>query len=232
MRTHRFYTGPNIALKQDFWLHDEALLWQWNKVLRFREGQEVILFDGEQTERLYRIAAIAKTEAHLQMITELERVLPKQHLYLFWSLLKKDNNDHVLQKCTELGVSNFVPLLSERSIRTGFNMDRAHKIVIEASEQCGRSNIPQVRDPIHLEKTLQEYKDKIKLLVCEANGLNASAWSLEFDQPIGLLVGPEGGWSDKELKLFKDYGLSHITISNHTLRAETAAIVAAAKLLQ
>lgn len=232
MRVHRFYTGPNIKLKQDFWLHDEALLWQWNKVLRFRSDQEVILFDGLQTDRLYKIEAIAKTEAHLIMITELKRQLPKKHVYLFWSLLKKDNNDFVLQKCTELGVSNFVPILTERSVRTDFNMPRAHKIVIEASEQCGRSNIPHVREPILLSTAVEEYKDKITLLITEQQGDYQPKATNQKPQAIGLLIGPEGGWSEAELNLFKINKFGHISISDHTLRAETAAIVAASKLLQ
>src|SRR3989344_3461009 len=112
-KLHRFFAGEDIKLKKEFWLHDQALLWQWNKVLRFREGQEVILFDGLQTDRLYKILKLEKSEAHLAMVTELERTLPKRHVYLFWSLLKKDNNEHIIQKATELGVSNFVPLITE-----------------------------------------------------------------------------------------------------------------------
>lgn len=231
MRAHRFYTGAELELKQDFWLHDEAMLWQWNKVLRFRAGQEVILFDGHQTERLYKVVEISKIEAHLQMITQLERQLPRRHVYLFWSLLKKDNNDLVLQKCTELGVSNFVPVLTERSIRTGFNIDRAHKIVIEASEQCGRGTIPHIREPLTLETALHEYKNKIPLYICDQTGMTNDKWHMKNDKPIGLLVGPEGGWSDNELNVFKTHDLPHLAISDHTLRAETAAIAAATKLL-
>jgi 16S rRNA (uracil1498-N3)-methyltransferase len=226
-RTHRFYTGPELKLKKDFWVHDPALIWQWSKVLRFREGQNIILFDGDQTDRLYKIVAMAKTEVHLQMITEMERLSPSRNIYLFWSLLKKDNNDLVLQKCTELGVSNFVPILSERSIRKDFNMERAHKIVIEASEQCGRSNIPHIREPVHLTKVLDEYKDKLPLYICEQQAEESQA----SEERLGLLIGPEGGWSDAELELFKSYNLKHLSISNHTLRAETAAIVAASKVL-
>jgi 16S rRNA (uracil1498-N3)-methyltransferase len=226
-RTHRFYTGPDLKLKKDFWVHDPALIWQWTRVLRFREGQDLILFDGDQTDRLYKIVAIAKTEVHLQMITEIERSLPLRNIYLFWSLLKKDNNDLVLQKCTELGVSNFVPILSERSIRKDFNIDRAHKIVIEASEQCGRSNIPHVREPVHLSKVLEEYKDKLPLYVCQQEG---EEHDLGEDK-LGLIIGPEGGWSDQELALFSSHNLKSLTVSNHTLRAETAAIVAVSKVL-
>lgn len=229
MRIHRFYIADKFQLKKDFWLHDEALLWQWNKVLRFREGQEVILFDGEQTDRLYRIAKLDKTEAHLQMVTELERQLPAHHIYLFFSLLKKDNNDLILQKCTELGVSNFVPLLAERSVRDNFNTDRARKIVLEASEQCGRSNLPAIREPMHVQTALDEYRGKVRLLVCE-QGTQARP-QLKAGERYGILIGPEGGWSAAEKQLFQDQKLAHLHINDFTLRAETAAIVAAAALL-
>jgi 16S rRNA (uracil1498-N3)-methyltransferase len=227
MRVHRFYTGEELKLKKDFWLHDEAMLWQWNKVLRFQEGQQIILFDGLQTDRLYKIAKIDKNEAHLQMVTELERVLPVRNVYLFWSLLKKDNNDLVIQKCTELGVSNFVPIITDRSIRKDFNIMRARKIAVEASEQCGRSSIPHVREPVHIEKALEEYKDKVELYVCE----QGSEVQGELPEKAGLLIGPEGGWSERELELCRELKLKHIQVNQHVLRAETASIVAASKLL-
>lgn len=229
MRAHRFYVSNKLQLKKDFWLHDEALLWQWNKVLRFRDGQEVILFDGVQTDRLYRIAKLDKTEAHLQLITELERKLPAKHVYLFFSLLKKDNNDLILQKCTELGISNFIPLLTERSIRDNFNMDRARKIVLEASEQCGRSNIPVIREPMHLQTALNEYKDKVQLFVCEQG--SGQTLKLKAGQRYGVFVGPEGGWGETDKQLFHTSKLTHLHLNEFTLRAETAAIVASAKML-
>lgn len=229
MRVHRFYIADIIQLKKDFWLHDEALLWQWNKVLRFRDKQEVILFDGRQADRLYRIEKIGKTEAHLQLITEFERNLPTRHVYLFFSLLKKDNNDLILQKCTELGVSNFVPLLTERSIRDNFNADRAHKIVLEASEQCGRSTIPFIREPMHVLTALNEYKDKVQLLIGEKG--SGIPIKLKPHERYGVFIGPEGGWSEAEKQQFSDFKLAHLHLNDFTLRAETAAIVAIAKML-
>ncbi len=229
MRVHRFYVGDKVQLKKDFWLHDEALLWQWNKVLRFRDGQEVILFDGIQTDRLYRIAKIDKTEAHLELVTELARNVPTTHLYLFFSLLKKDNNDVIIQKCTELGVSTFVPLLTERSIRDNFNIERARKIALEASEQCGRSNIPVVREPMHVLTALDEYQPKVTLFIAE-KGSEPPKRQKPNDRR-GVFIGPEGGWSDAEKQLFKDRKLAHLHINDFTLRAETAAIIASTKLL-
>lgn len=230
MRVHRFYTGEELKLKKDFWLHDEAMLWQWNKVLRFREGQEVILFDGLQIDRMYKIVELKKTEAHLQMVTELDQVLPARKIYLFWSLLKSDNNEHILQKCTELGVSNFVPLITDRTIKKDFNIERARKIVQEAAEQCGRSSIPHIREPVHIEKVLEEYKDQLTLFVAHKGHKRSEL--LNDDEKYGVLIGPEGGWSDREQEMFARADYPGIDLGDFTLRAETAAIAATVKLVQ
>lgn len=228
MRTHRFYVGSDIQLKKDFWIRDEALLWQWSKVLRFSPGQEVVLFDGVKTDRMYELVSLSKNEAHLKMITELERRLPAKHIYLLWSLLKRDNNEHILQKCTEIGVSNFVPIISERTIKKDFNLDRARKIAIEASEQCGRSDVPVIREPIRLQTALDEYADKLQFLVCHQGSHKPQKYEAKT---YGILVGPEGGWSDNEQKMFSKQKLQYVDLSKFTLRGETAAIVATSKLL-
>lgn len=228
MRLHRFYVGNEIELKHDFWLHDERLLSQWNRVLRFRAEQEVILF-SDTHERLYRIAEIKPDEAHLMYVTDFERKIPAKDIYLLWSLLKKDKNDWVLQKCAELGVSHFVPLLAERSEKTGFNVERAEKIVIEAAEQCGRSDIPGVREPMLVETAIEELNDKIILYICEQESSDEIQTS---NEAAGILIGPEGGWSDREKSLFTQQQLKHLNLHDFTLRAETAAVAAATKLIQ
>lgn len=226
-RLHRFYVGSELELKHNFWLHDDRLLHQWRRVLRFQSGQEVILFDGAGEDRLYRIVELKEDEAHLELVTELKRNVPSKDIYLLWALLKKDKNDWVLQKCTELGVSHFVPILADRSEKTGFNSERAEKIVIEAAEQCGRSDIPTVREPMHIQTALKELGDKVTLLICEQD----TEGNVPNEGPIGVFIGPEGGWSDAEKEVFKANSLGHINLHNFTLRAETAA-VAAATLLQ
>ena len=227
MRLHRFYVGNDLELKHDFWLHDERLLNQWNRVLRFRIDQDVILFNDTH-ERLYKIVEIKPNEAHLQHVTDFERKLPSKDIYLLWSLLKKDKNDWVLQKCTELGVSHFIPLLADRSEKTGFNSDRAEKIVIEAAEQCGRSDIPNVREPMLVETAIEELASKIVLFICEQDGDEKSA---DSSQSTGVLIGPEGGWSENEKSLFTEKGVKHLNLHDFTLRAETAALAATTKLI-
>ncbi len=230
MKIHRFYISPKTReLDHSFWLHDPSLIKQWVKVLRYQTGQELVLFDGISHDRLYKLTKIEPDSVHLEMVTEFERKLPSKSVYLFWSLLKKDKNEWVVQKATEIGVSNFVPVLADRSEKTGFNLERAQKIAIEASEQCGRSDIPHIRDTISLTEALDEYKDKVTMLVCDEQ---AETNLPSSDQDVGVLIGPEGGWSDNELALFKQARLGNLHLGQLTLRAETAAVIAAAKLIQ
>jgi 16S rRNA (uracil1498-N3)-methyltransferase len=226
-RLHRFYVGTELELKHDFWLHDERLIYQWKKVLRYQTGQQVLLFDGVQTDRIYKIVELKDDEAHLQLITETERQTPPKDIYLLWSLLKKDKNDWVLQKATELGVSHFVPLLAERSEKTGFDSDRARKIVIEAAEQSGRSDIPTVLEPMLVKTALDHLGTKVQLMICQQGGARPDA---NTKGSLGVLVGPEGGWSDQEKALFSDSQLLELGLGQLTLRAETASVAAAAIL--
>lgn len=228
MRMHRFYIGSDLELSHNFWLHNLELLHQWNKVLRFKSGQEVVLFDGQGNDRLYRIVELKISEAHLELVTEFEPKFPKTEIYLGWSILKKDKNDWVLQKATELGASHFLPLLTERTEKTGFDAHRALKIVTEAAEQSGRSDIPTVREPLKLTTFFKEFFDKIQIFVCAQNS-NKLNDPDKVQDAIGILVGPEGGWSESEKLLFKDYKISLLDLHDNTLRAETAVIAALAK---
>ena len=233
MKIHRFFVS-DIQLDSHLWIHKPELLNQWLKVLRFKPGQQLVLFDGRKHDRLYKLVEINSDEVKLELITEFERKVPTKDIYLFWSLLKKDKNNWVLQKCTELGVSHFVPLVAGRSQKTGFNIERATKIVIEAAEQCGRSDIPKIREPIRPEVAIDQYSDKVQLLICEQGSKddksNDMAGSKDID-PIGVLVGPEGGWTDVEKQVFISNRLNHLDLHDFTLRAETACVAAVGSLL-
>ena len=234
MKLHRFYIKEihnkygDIPFGETLWVHDEKILQQWLKVLRYRVSDELIVFNDEE-ERLYKTEVINEDSVKLQLVTQLERKVPVKKVYLLWSVLKKDKNDWVLQKATELGVHKFVPLIAERSEKTGLNIDRAKKIIIEAAEQCGRSDIPLIREPILLQEAVSEYSNKLQLVVCEQEGEPQTTFN-QHDE-LGLLIGPEGGWSDNEKNLFATNKLGHINISQFTLRAETAAVVGVAKMM-
>lgn len=233
MRVHRFYVGERWERSvQHFgqercWVQDKELTHQWHKVLRLRAGDELSLFDGS-AEFLYKIVQIKTDETALQKVTELQSKKPPKHVLLAWSLLKKDNNDWVLQKATEVGVTHLVPMITERSEKTGFNHMRANKIVIEAAEQCGRINIPMVDEVRTLNEVINTYKDPFSLFMADEKGIESN---IGFKDNTGMLIGPEGGWSEKELVFMKNEGIETINLGNMTLRAETAAVVAATKIL-
>lgn len=232
MKLHRFYIPSKTQpLEHELWVHEPELLKQWTKVLRYRLGDQLVLFDGLTEDRQYQITAIQDSGIHLSLVTELARKVPKSDIYLFWSLLKKDKNDWVLQKATELGVSHFVPLLADRSEKTGFNIGRAEKIIIEAVEQCGRSDVPALREPMNVQTAINDYKDKVSLFVCQQSEGTEPQISNTLDEPVGVLIGPEGGWTDAEKQLFEKEDLKHINLHDFTLRAETAAIASVTKLL-
>ncbi len=237
MKLHRFFVGNSVQLDNKLWLHDSRLLHQWLRVLRFNVGREVVLFNGQGLDKLYRINKLTADEAGLESITQLTPKTPKRDVYLLWSLIKKDKNDWVLQKCTELGVSHFLPITSERTEKTGFDVERAERIVIEAAEQCGRSDIPHVRAPLQLHTAITELKPKLQLLVAEQSSDQAQSHPQQpelttEDKPsVGVFIGPEGGWTEAELEFFDHEGLERLNLHNFTLRAETAAVAAVHLLL-
>lgn len=226
MKIHRFYVGQT-QLEDSLVIRDQGLTRQWVKVLRFQPGQHIQLFNADQIERRYQIIAVNNHAVELTVVSEVVASRPDRELYVLWSLLKSDHNDLVLQKCTELGASHFVPLISQRTIRRDYNVERGTKIVIEAAEQCGRVDVPIVHAPLTVEAALEKYKSQARLYACQ----QGSAAALQSDGSVGVLLGPEGGWAEPELELFSRLELPMIGLGLFTLRAETAAIVATAKLL-
>lgn len=231
-KIHRFYLGEKSGREvqkfgeQRMWLQDEALMHQWQRVLRFRVGENVGLFN-ESAEYIYSIVEFKPDEITLERVTEEKRKVPNKQLLLAWSMIKKDNNDLVLQKGTELGVTHFVPLLAEHSEKTGFDETRALRIVIEAAEQCGRGDIPIIEEMLSPEECIGRFSKHYTLYIADKE---SSITNSDTGKPSGVLIGPEGGWSQKELTYFKQENTRGLNLGDLTLRAETAAIVAVHKL--
>src|SRR3989338_5781535 len=163
MRLHRFYIEKKLVSLQSPYLDgrqlmvrvdDEGLLHQMRDVFRLTKGDEGIFFDGEGMDITFRIEMLSKKEGIFVKEKE-ERSAGHGNtrhssITLLMALIKKDNFELVLQKCTELGVSRFVPILAERSEKKNLDMERAKRIIKEASEQCGRGDIPGLREVMSL----------------------------------------------------------------------------------
>ena len=258
MRLHRFFIKDKINPKDKVILRNfdyDSILSQWKKVFRYLAGSRVVLFDGSGNDYLAIIEKLDTGEAVLRVletnktavveekkkkvaVKNVKKEVSKANVTILMSLIKNDNFDLVLQKATELGVSEIVPIITERTIKKDLNMVRSERILIEASEQCGRSDVPVITPVKKLKEALSELassKNKgIGAFVCNMDGQNIGSVLKKKNSYTDLvfLIGPEGGWSPKELKMFEDAKIKSVKISQNVLRAETAVIALLAVVLQ
>lgn len=229
MRLHRFFVEEKISGRAGASVVEPELVHQWRKVFRLKEGDSVILFDGSGSEYVCEIRELSRHGSELRVaeMCPVENV-PKREVMLLPSLIKKDNLEWVVGKATELGVSAFAPILSERSEKRGFNAERARKIAKESSEQSGRGDVPEVHEAYPI-------RDALDALPATFIAFDPSAAPLDVSKlpnaPLGILIGPEGGWSEGELALFKAKSIPIYSTGPQILRAETAAIAISALLL-
>ena len=230
MRLHRFYLSSNIHKEKINSFSNPEIIHQLRRVFRLHEGDKAIFFDGTGSDYVSEIVSMtdAKLEFRVHETIAVKLHSPR-HLSLAVSLIKKDNFEWVIEKGTELGVSEFVPLVSERSEKKGFNMERARKIMIEAVEQSGRSFVPVIREPITLSDFLaEERRPVVAFHPGEDNVIDEVAAK---KGEVVACIGPEGGWSENEVALFKNKKAHMIGLNTPVLRAETAAISIAALFL-
>lgn len=225
MRYHRFIGAFN--LEHDLInVTDLHLISQWHSVLRLKTGDKVILSDGKGTESEAIIEDMNKKSTTLAILTRNKIIRGTQkEVVLYASLLRRENFEIVVQKATEIGVSKIIPLLTERTVKIGFNKTRLEKIILEASEQSGRTTVPELSEPISFEQAIS-ITDPEHTILFDGSGKS-------FDEKntlskllhINLFVGPEGGFSEKEVLRAKDHKCTIASLGELTLRAETAAIV-------
>ncbi len=239
MKIHRFFL--NNPLGEEIVIKEKQLLHQWNNVLKFKIDENLILFDGkEKFDYVYTIKNINKWEVKLSLKEKNKNLSQKEEkgiLNLYVSLIKKDNLDLILEKCTEIGVSEFTPIISDRVEKkniASFNKERAEKLIIEATEQAGWGNIPILNKEEKLEEFLTSIKNSgeiEKVVILDITEKENKQINNNIDK-LYVLIGPEGGWTDNERDLFKKYNLKTISFGKNILRAETAAIIASFHFLK
>ncbi|MCL5781880.1 MAG: 16S rRNA (uracil(1498)-N(3))-methyltransferase [Patescibacteria group bacterium] len=239
MRLHRFYIEGNIGGKTEVNVEQKALLNQLRNVFRLKSGDNLVLFDGSGSDFVCRITDISKERAalHIEEVVA-SKYMPMRKISLYASVIKKDKFEWIVEKATELGVSDIIPILSDRSEKKDVNMDRLNKIAVEAGEQCGRGNVPI----IHPVETLDTLISQVALEgatrdsgynavfhtdadILPRSGLGTKIKPLNMSD-IGIFIGPEGGWTDREIAMFRDANIDIRGLDRQILRAETAAIVA------
>lgn len=230
MKIHNFFVTEKLAGKSEVEIFDADLLLQWQKVLRFQLGEQVRLFDNSGQEFLCEIISLAKKSARLKVLSSRSNVNGQlSDVSLCFSLIKKDRMEWLLEKCTEIGVSHFQPVISGRSEKKGFNLGRAQKIIKEACEQSGRAVLPTVSEPVLLREALKSVS-QLAFAFDSSGSSFSSTCNLKLST-CNLFVGPEGGFTPAEIEMFKSAGVKICSLGSAILRAETAAMAVASLLL-
>ena len=225
MRLHRFYINQPLG-EEIVQVENLGIIHQLIYVFRYKIGDEVILFSGNGYDYRYTIISSSKKDISFKLQDKSKSILIEKNVTLYMALVKKDTFEHIVRTCTELGVTQFVPIIAERSEKKNLNFERLQIIATEASEQCGRSDVPIISPIITLEEAIECVSNNKHTIVASLFGEKVSSDTIKNtlkNKDISVFVGPEGGWSEKEEKLFEDKGFTKIKLTETVLRADTGA---------
>ena len=207
------------------------------KVLRMKKGDSLTIFDGSGN---CADGVIDSVDGKTVTVNALKRypsdTEPKLKITLFQGIPKNPKMDLIIQKATELGVVEIVPVNTKRivaKIDKDAKVERLQRIAFEAAKQCGRAYIPKVSYPISFEeaiKRMQKMDGAIIPYECEKDGRINNAVNSNM-QSLGILIGPEGGFEESEVKRAEDAGIKRVTLGKRILRTETAGLIASALAL-
>ena len=200
------------------------------RVMRVAPGDAVILCDDITGEWAARVADAGKRDVLLDVVEKLRTREAVPDLWLCPALLKKDRFDLILEKATELGAARIRPLLTRRCVADKLNLERARMITTEAAEQCARTALPELAEPVKLDALLASWPNDRALFFADENGGEpAAAAFAAHTGPAAILTGPEGGFDEAERAAIRAHPAARpITLGPRILRGETAAIAAIA----
>ena len=196
-----------------------------NKVMRVKENEVFSLFnkDGEWEAK---VLSVLKNIVEFKIIKQLRQKENTKELWLAFSPIRSNYQNFMIQKATELGVTKFLPIIFDRTVVRKINKQRIEKIVIEASEQSNRINVPTIANPQYLNNFLKQ--NLMDLIFTDLNTSNTKIDLTKLtSNPICIIIGPEGDFSENEReKILAFKGVIPIKINKNILRSETAVISA------
>lgn len=231
MRMPRLYHPETIHQLGPLALSDDAA-GHVGRVLRMKEGQQVLLFDGSGAQFPATITAVGKKNVDVEVLERVEQSCESPlDLHLGQVISRGDKMEFTIQKSVELGVNTITPLISERC---GVKLDpkrfekklaQWQKIAISACEQCGRNTVPTIRPIMSLEAWCQEQFGGLKLNLHPRAKYSINTLPTPVEK-VRLLIGPEGGLSSDEIDMTQQYQFEETLLGPRVLRTETAALTA------
>jgi 16S rRNA (uracil1498-N3)-methyltransferase len=242
MRLHRFYVSEDIGDKKELVIRSAELVNQLRRVFRLQIGDSIIIFNGTGFDYECKIDGFGEkskisSDSVIRLLvisTERSRFIPERKLILCAGLVKKDTFEWITEKATELGVTGIIPIRAEHSEKKALNEKRLKKIAIEASEQSGRDATPMIL-PIMGQGEAAAYLKKenpgIQMIAFHTEGEKFARPGLDETRPVGVFIGPEGGWSPDEIDMFHKLNIPVVTLGPQILRSETAVIAALSQVV-
>ncbi|MEY4846676.1 MAG: hypothetical protein RJA54_549 [Pseudomonadota bacterium] len=224
----RIYLDKKLNLDLDLILEKEDAHYLKN-VMRLREGDNVFLFNSKDGEFKGEIISSDKKNTKVKLISKIENINKPGNISLIFSLIKSSKLDYLIQKCTEVGVKSFSPIISEKTVAKNLNIQRIERIIKESCEQSNQLYVPAIHAVEKLEKKLKSLDKNSIVFFADINSSNKKIEEVlknNKNREFYLLVGPEGDFSLKERDLLK--GMSNcipISLGQNILRSETAAVV-------
>ncbi len=197
-------------------------------VMRLKTGDPLLVFDGSSGEWLAKVAEAAKKRMTL---TVAEPTRPQEQvpdLWLAFAPVKKGRVDWLVEKAVELGIARLQPVITQRTIVDKLNLDRMRAHIVEAAEQCGRTSLAEIDEPVMLDRLLTA-RDPARILYFADESGGAPAAAAFQPGPALILTGPEGGFTaDEAASIRSTPNAAAISLGPRILRAETAALAAVA----
>jgi 16S rRNA (uracil1498-N3)-methyltransferase len=225
MREDRFFITTKIK-KGKLEISDKEIFHQLKNVLRKRVEDRIILFNGTGIEAKAEIKKFLKDKIEVEVLNiEKPEREPKIFVSLFCSILKKSNFELALQKATEIGVKEIVPILCKKTVKTGLNFERLEKIAKEAVEQSKRVTLPKIEKVLSFKEAIEKAKNFDLKILFDISGKDFSL-TKKGAKSVAIFIGPEGGWDASEIELAKKENFEILNLGKLNLRSETAAIIA------
>jgi len=195
------------------------------KVMRIKESEVFSIFN-QNGEWEAKVLKISKGIIEFKTVKQLRKKESSKELWLAFSPIKSNYQNFMIQKATELGVTKFLPIIFDRTVVRKINNERLQKIVIEASEQSNRLNVPEIEKAQNLKNFLNA--NSMDLIFTDLNSDNKKIDKLKLtDKPICIIIGPEGDFSEAEREEILSFkGVQSLKINENILRSETAVISA------
>ncbi|WP_040211352.1 16S rRNA (uracil(1498)-N(3))-methyltransferase [Clostridium polynesiense] len=235
---HKFFT-PQSLFQGDYAYIEGEDVKHIYKVLRLEEGQEIIVNNQSGEEFLGKLHNISKKAVSVHIIKKLEvNNESNVDIALYQGLPKASKMDLIVQKASELGVNEIVPIITSRVdivLKGEFKkLERLQRIALEACKQCKRSIIPEIKEPLNFHSAIEELKEKDLIVVpyenAENYGIKTMVKKIKDKEVIkvAIVIGPEGGFEEEEISALKEIGGEVVTLGPRILRTETAGFTAAA----